>query len=90
VVTLPGLNPAVDSAFRVTRRHGEIERYLERSRVGVHPSAAQPVPAGLLPLDFRDVPTIVHEDAFSPPMGHQRLAPLDVADHQRRASSGLG
>src|SRR5262249_42335754 len=31
VVKFSGLNAAVDSAFRFTRMHGEIERHLERS-----------------------------------------------------------
>ncbi len=31
MVKFSGLNPAVDSAFRFTRMHGEIERHLELS-----------------------------------------------------------
>jgi len=76
VVKFSGLNAAVDSAFRFTRMHGEIERHLERSGL----AWTHLRPSQFMQVYFREVPTIVNEDAFYLPMGHERLAPVDVAD----------
>jgi uncharacterized protein YbjT (DUF2867 family) len=76
VVKVSGLNAAVDSAFRFTRMHGEIERHLERSGL----AWTHLRPSQFMQVYFREVHTIVNEDAFYLPMGHERLAPVDVAD----------
>ena len=76
VVKFSGLNAAVDSAFRFTRMHGEIERHLERSGL----AWTHLRPSQFMQVYFREVQTIVNEDAFYLPMGHERLAPVDVAD----------
>jgi uncharacterized protein YbjT (DUF2867 family) len=55
--------------------HGEIERHLERSGLAwTHLRRSQ-----FMQVYFREVQTIVTEDAFYLPMGQQRLAPVDVA-----------
>src|SRR5215470_970181 len=76
VVKFSGLNAAVDSAFRFTRMHGEIERHLERSGL----AWTHLRPSQFMQVYFREVQTIVNEDAFYLPMGDERLAPVDVAD----------
>src|SRR5262245_8584105 len=56
--------------------HGEIERHLERSGL----AWTHLRPSQFMQVYFREVQTIVNQDAFYLPMGHQRLAPVDVAD----------
>jgi uncharacterized protein YbjT (DUF2867 family) len=76
VVKFSGLNAAVDSAFRFTRKHGEIERHLEGSGL----AWTHLRPSQFMQVYFREVQTIVNQDAFYLPMGRERLAPVDVAD----------
>ena len=60
MVKFSGLNAAVDSAFRFTRMHGEIERHLQRSGL----AWTHLRPSQFMQVYFREVHTIVNEDAF--------------------------
>src|SRR5262249_34046841 len=76
VVKFSGLNAAVGSAFRFTRMHGEIERHLERSGL----AWTHLRPSQFMQGYVREAPTMWNKEVSSLPMGHQRLAPVDVAD----------
>src|SRR5262249_12397242 len=64
IVKFSGLNAAVDSAFRFTRMHGEIERHLERSGL----AWTHLRPSQFMQVYVREAQTIVKEDAFYLPM----------------------
>jgi uncharacterized protein YbjT (DUF2867 family) len=68
-----GFNP---EKFRFTRMHEEIERYLERSGL----AWTHLRPSQFMQVYFREVPSIVAENAFFLPMEDVRLAPVDIED----------
>jgi uncharacterized protein YbjT (DUF2867 family) len=68
-----GFNP---KAFRFTQMHEEIERYLERSGL----AWTHLRPSQFMQVYFREIPTIVAENALFLPMENARLAPVDVED----------
>jgi uncharacterized protein YbjT (DUF2867 family) len=62
--------------FRFTRMHDEIERYLEQS--GLEWTHLRP--SQFMQVYFRELPTIVREQAFYLPMGEAKLSPVDLED----------
>lgn len=68
-----GFNP---KAFRFTRMHEQIERYLEASGL----AWTHLRPSQFMQVYLREVPTIVAENALFLPMGNAKLAPVDIED----------
>jgi uncharacterized protein YbjT (DUF2867 family) len=68
-----GFNP---EAFRGTRRHEEIERYLERSGL----AWTHLRPSQFMQMYLREPPTIAAANALVRPMDDAKLAPVDVED----------
>jgi uncharacterized protein YbjT (DUF2867 family) len=63
-------------AFRFTRMHEEIERYLEGSGLGwTHLRPSQ-----FMQVYLREAPTIVAESTLFLPMENAKLAPVDIED----------
>jgi uncharacterized protein YbjT (DUF2867 family) len=76
IVKFSGIGAALDSGFRFTRMHAEIEAYLEASGL----AWTHLRPSQFMQVYFREVRTIVAEGAFYLPLGDARLAPVDVDD----------
>ena len=68
-----GFNP---KAFRFTRMHEQIERYLEGSGL----AWTHLRPSQFMQVYLREVPTIIAENALFLPMGNAKLAPVDIED----------
>jgi len=68
-----GFNP---KAFRFTRMHEQIERYLEGSGL----AWTHLRPSQFMQVYLREVPTIVAENALFLPMGNAKLSPVDIED----------
>lgn len=68
--------PAAESDFIFGRMHAEVERYLEASGM----AWTHLRPSQFMPVYFREIPTIMSEDAFYLPMGDARLAAVDIGD----------
>jgi uncharacterized protein YbjT (DUF2867 family) len=78
-----GFDPANFSFFAM---HEEIERYLERSGL----AWTHLRPSQFMQVYFREVGTIVADDAFYLPMNDVRLSPVDIEDIAKVAVSVLG
>ena len=68
-----GFNP---KAFRFTRMHEQIERYLEGSGL----AWTHLRPSQFMQVYLREVPTIIAENALFLPMGNAKLSPVDIED----------
>jgi uncharacterized protein YbjT (DUF2867 family) len=76
IVKLSGIMPEIDSPFRYSRMHGEIERQLEASGI-----AFTQLRAGeFFPAYFRQVRSIVAKGALMLPMEDARIASIDIGD----------
>jgi uncharacterized protein YbjT (DUF2867 family) len=86
VVKMSGKESAVGfdpERFRFTRMHNQIEDYLEESGI----SWTHLRPSQFMQVYFREVATIVAENAFFLPMEEARLAPIDIEDIAKIAAS---
>jgi uncharacterized protein YbjT (DUF2867 family) len=63
-------------AFRGTRRHEEIERYLEKSGL----AWTHLRPSQFMQLYLREPPTVAESGALIRPMGKSKLSPVDIDD----------
>ena len=68
-----GFNP---EAFRGTRAHEQVERYLERSGI----AWTQLRPSQFMQMYMREPPTVAANRALIRPMGASKLSPVDVED----------
>jgi uncharacterized protein YbjT (DUF2867 family) len=85
VVKLSGVIPDVDSPFRFTRMHGEIERRLQASGMAfTHLRAGE-----FMHAYFRQVPSIVATGRLLLPMEDARIASIDVGDIAEVAAAVL-
>lgn len=72
-------------AFRFTRMHEEVERYIEDSGIGfVHLRPSQ-----FMQVYLREIPALVRDGTLALPAGEIELAPVDVADVAAIASAAL-
>jgi uncharacterized protein YbjT (DUF2867 family) len=76
VVKLSGIKTTLDSSFRFSRMHAEIERRLEASGMAF----TQLRPGEFMPAYFRQVPMITSKSALFLPMEDARIASIDVGD----------
>jgi uncharacterized protein YbjT (DUF2867 family) len=85
VVKLSGIIAELDSPFRFSRMHAEIERRLEESGMAfTHLRAGE-----FMPAYFRQVPSIVAKGALFLPMEDAKIAMIDVDDIAEVAASIL-
>jgi uncharacterized protein YbjT (DUF2867 family) len=85
IVKFSGRSARPDASFRFLRMHAEIEAYLERSGV----AWTHLRPGQFMQVYFREVPTIVAEDALYLPMAQAAIAPVDIEDIARVAGALL-
>lgn len=79
IVKFSGADSGVDfnpQAFRGTRRHEEVERYLERSGL----AWTHLRPSQFMQMYLREPPTVAANKALIRPMGNAKLSPVDVDD----------
>lgn len=76
IVKISALNADSESPARFIRMHGEIEKYLKNS--GMAWTFIRP--ANFMQMFLRDLPTIMHQDAFYYPMADASIAPTDAHD----------
>src|SRR2546427_6583855 len=85
VVKLSGIIAELDSPFRFSRMHAEIERRLEASGMAfTHLRAGE-----FMPAYFRQVPSITGRSALFLPMDDAKIASIDVGDITEVAAAAL-